>query len=409
MTRRIVWTAVLLLTLLTILATWLMLHIEHVPVQREEPPQSEARRNPYLALERLTARLGGRITRSSDARLLDRLPAGGTVFLEHQRAHRLPGERLRRLLDWVDRGGYLIVVAERPELADPLLDSLGIVRRRPSETNRGSAPTTIEVAVPDVSRRLTVASVRGALESPAQRAVWSAGAPGGEAQMLHLAWGRGHLTIAVDLDGLWSNPHIGRHDHAELYWSLLTRYDDATSPRVLLLSHLQIPGLAEWIWENAWAASVAAATWLICGLWRIVPRFGPRQAPTPPDRRELREHLTAIGRYLWRAGHLSELLVPARAHFHRRLAQSQPAVAALPTAAQAAALAALTHQSATPIANALEAPADTPHAFTETLRMLQALERDFGRARPRKERADATMRDEHPGDPIAAHRRSART
>jgi hypothetical protein len=103
-------------------------------VSVREAPQAEARRNPYLALERLTVGMGGRLTRRSDARVLDQPPAGSTLFLDRRRGHLLPPERLRRLLAWVEAGGHLIAVAEAPQLADPLARQC---RRGPSDGASG--------------------------------------------------------------------------------------------------------------------------------------------------------------------------------------------------------------------------------------------------------------------------------
>jgi hypothetical protein len=87
MTRRVVWTSASAGGVLP-RPFWHVadvINLERVPTQKREPPQSEARRNPWLALERFTARMGGQLTRASDARILDRLPAG-SLLLDRQRA-----------------------------------------------------------------------------------------------------------------------------------------------------------------------------------------------------------------------------------------------------------------------------------------------------------------------------------
>ena len=127
---------------------------------------------------------------------------------------------------------------------------------------------------------------------------------------------------------------------------------------------------------------IAAAVLLGLWLWRIVPRFGSTLPEAPPARRELREHLAAIGPHQWRSGALAALLSPAREHFRSRLALRQPTIAVMPVAEQAAALAALCQRPAARIAAALDGSAETPHAFTDALRMLRNLERDLSRFSP---------------------------
>lgn len=377
MRRRVVVTALLAAAVLAVFALWLSIKLERVPTRLDEPPRSEARRNPWLALERLTQRLGGRLTRLSDARLLDRLPAGGTLLLDRQRGHLLPPERLDRLFAWVEAGGYLIVVAEHAGVDDPLLDRLAVRRAGPQAPRWRRPADAVEVRLPGAAQTLRAAAGGSSLAACGRQPVWRAGRPGGGDELLHFAVGRGQVTVGSALDWQLSNWQIGKLDHAELYWSLLGRYDRSPAPQVLLLSRLQMPGLFAWLWENAWAACLAAGGLIVLWLWRVVPRFGVLRPAPPPARRELREHLAAIGRYQWRAGALATLLRPAREHFHETLRRRQPAIAALPAAAWPAALAAASRRPARRIAAALDGAADTPQDFTDALRLLRNLERDL--------------------------------
>lgn len=375
MRRRFILLALLVASALGVLAVWLVDHLERVPVTLREAPQAEARRNPYLALERFTTRMGGQLTRQSDARILDRLPAGGSLFLDRQRAHLLPPERLRHLLDWVAQGGWLIAVAELPPLADPLLDSLGVRRLPPPDAKHGEYRSIIEVLLPGQSRPLRVDASTQLLAADERQPLWSAGQGERGQQILHFRIGRGRLTVASELDQQLSNRHIGQQDHAELYWRLISRDDPSVQPRVLLLSRLQMPTLFEWLWENAWTTCLAVAVLIAVWLWMIVPRFGSVRPEPLATRRELRQHLAAIAHYLWRTGQLSALLPAAREHFRRHLAQRQPDLAARPLAAQASALTVLSGLPAARIASALAGRADHPQAFTDALRVLRELER----------------------------------
>ncbi len=375
MRRRLLAAGMLALLGLGSLTVWLVDHLERVPVSVREVPHAEARRNPYLALERLTAGMGGKLRRQSDARVLDDPPAGTTLVLDRQRAHLLPPERLRHLLAWVAAGGHLIAVAEDPQLADPLLDSVGVGRATRPVAERPQRPASIAVLPPGGSRPLQVAASRQKLSATGRQPAWSAGDDGQGAQMLQFRIGAGRLTVASELDQQLGNRRLGELDHAEFFWTLIIGKEGSTPPQVLLLSRLQMPTLFGWIAENARAAVFAALLLLLLWLWRIVPRFGSLQPEPAPSRRELREHLAAVGRYLWRSGQLAALLPAAREHFRHRLGQRRPGIAARPPAAQASQLAALSGLPAARIAAALAGPADGPHAFSEALRTLRELER----------------------------------
>lgn len=360
-----------------VIVAWLALHLERVPTRRHEPPAPEAQRNAYLALERFTGKMGGVLERRSDARFLDRLPVGGTLFLDRRRDRLLSPERLQRLLAWVSAGGYLIAVPESPEVPDPLLDALDVRRAEPPQP--GARVAAVDVCWPADARARQIAGAWHLLRAGSRQPVWSAGSADHGQQLLHFSVGRGNLTIAAEFDRLLSNRSLGDHDHAELYWSLLEHYDASPRPQVWVLSRLQMPGLLAWIWEHARAACFSGIILILLWLWQIVPRFGPLRPESPPARRELREHLAAVGRYLWRADCLEALLAPARQRLYSCLALRQPTIAALPVAAQIGALADVTGKPAPRLAAALLGEAPSARAFTEAVRTLRDLEEDLRR------------------------------
>ncbi|MCM8625177.1 DUF4350 domain-containing protein [Accumulibacter sp.] len=375
MPRRFVLAGLLAVGVTAMLIVWLASNIERVPVQRHEPPRTEARRNPYLALERFVIRMGGTVTRHPETRVLDRLPEGGIVFLDRRRLDHLQEERLQRLLGWVEGGGYLIVVAEETGIADPLLDSMGVSRVEPASTEHGSGDRSISLSLPGAERALRVDVARQVLTVGERQPDWLAGEDRRGAQVVNFRLGRGNLTVACELDQQLSNRRIGRHDHAEMFWTLLRFHGHSSPPQVLLLSGFEMPTLAGWLIDQAWAACFATLVLIALWLWRIVPRFGPLRSDPPPVRRELREHLAAVGHYLWRCRAPSALLEPAREHFRHCLAQRRPEVAACSVRAQVSALAALSRLSPAWIALALAGEADDRQAFVEVLRTLQVLER----------------------------------
>jgi hypothetical protein len=231
--------------------------------------------------------------------------------------------------------------------------------------------------VPGSPRTLNIQYRGPGLNTGKRAPDWRSGVAGQGDQMLHYHHGLGHITIVAGLDSLLDNHRIGQLDHAELLWTLLQSYQPEPNRPVVLAARLAVPGLWEWLASNAATALVSGLVLLGLALWRIVPRFGPPLPEPVPDRRELREHLAALGRYLWRAGGLDHWLRAARDAFLTRLALRHPALAALPPAEQAAALAHLTRRSPGLIAAALHQPATSPLSFTAALRTLRNLERNL--------------------------------
>jgi len=416
------------LVLIAIAAIGFITFFEEVPVTRHTPAQPEARRNPYLALERFMQNMGAPLARQNDARFLDALPPGGALLLDNQRRAHMTAARQQALLAWVAGGGRLLVAAEGGARTDPLLAAFKLSRwqrgkasdPKPAEADdddeeQGSAaappdnahscppdapatpvtpadpgawcqqspvppgqkappwPDRFSLRLPDAPRAL-IAGFAGAGLCPGEMAPeWVAGVPGFGAQVVHFRHGQGQITFfARGLHGWFDNRRIGQHDHAEMLWRLLGPPPEG-SP-VTLVTRLAMPTLGEWLLENAAPALAAGAALLLLWLWRVVPRFGPLQPELPPDRRQLREHLAAVGRHVWRQRGQSHWLAVAREAFAQKLASRHPALADLPPGEQVAALAALTHRPVALIGNALHGSVLTPHEFTLVLRTLKNLE-----------------------------------
>ncbi len=390
MTRRVAWITVAVLAVLVLGGTWVLSQFEEVDVPRRDAPAPEARRNPYLAFERFMTRMGRPVIRSGDPGLFDHLPPGGVLILDRNRRAHLTQARVDRLFAWVEGGGYLLVAAEQRGTPDPILDRLGarwveFKPEPPKQDAAADAPPAPAPAAPKWTPPL--ARVPGEAQPfsllPGGLGLKAAGTPaqwtGGEgrfgASVLHYGMGRGNVTVVVNLDRMLSNDAIGTFDHAEFVWALLRHY--RPDGPVTLLARLAVPDLFEWLADYAWGAVIAAAALVLLWLWRIVPRFSTPAPEPAPTRRELREHLAAIGRYVWRAGGLGHWLAVGRAAFHAHLSLHHPALAALPLAQRADALAALTHRSRGLVLAALGGPATTPAEFTRAMRTLKNLEHDL--------------------------------
>lgn len=415
MTRRTFWIIFAALALLVIGGIGFVTFFEEVTVKKRSPPQPEARRNPYLALERFLQRMGRPLQRQNDARTLDALPPGGILILDDQRRAHMTPTRLAHLLTWVEQGGMLIVTPEPGLREDPLLKAFQVSRWQAKKTLQPETedddgeeaapaapalpaavaaadgfcvplpaqagnkpppwPKTFTLQPPGAQRALSMDFSGAGLCAGARAPQWAAGAPGHGAQLLNFRHGQGQVTFINNLRRWFNNWRIAENDHAEVLWTLIE--DTPPGARITLVTRLTVPTLREWLLETMPAALLASAVLLLLWLWRVVPRFGPPRPEMAPERRQLREHLTAIGHYVWRLGGLEHWLQVARESFLQRLALRHPALAALPPGEQASALSRLTHRPPALIASALHAPATSPAAFTLALRTLKNLERSL--------------------------------
>jgi hypothetical protein len=301
-------------------AWWFFTNFERVPTREWVGYQGEARRNSYLAAERLLARLGLAVRHVKTPGELRELPPNGTLILPDRRDALAPDER-RRLLAWVDAGGHLIVEDEDHRRPDPVLDALG-VKRKPGP--KAAPEAAIEVRLPHAPAPLSVRMhARQTLEVP-QAEVMVRGKS--VTHLVHFRRGRGQVTVLNDF-GFMRNPAIGAVDHAEFLWQL-TRFQPGTAA-VLVFDNPEKLSLARWLADHAWAAVAAAALLLALWLWSIAPRFGPLAPDPEPVRRRLLDHLRASGRFQWSVGDGAALAESAREAALRRVARAQADFAGL--------------------------------------------------------------------------------
>ena len=312
MSRRLIWGVAGVVVCLGLVVSWFLNTFERVSVPRRDAPQAEARENPYLALERFLARMGRPVTRTTEADIIHRLPTPGALILDRGRAYHLTDTRQEALMEWVNSGGYLMLVPEGPGTPDPVVDVFDLVwtdallesenqDEAPGDPqrNRPPKPSQRPVVVPGTARPLAVAFQDG-LTTVGEDPEWAATDSNYGAHVLHFVHGQGAVTVIAHLDALVSNNGIADYDHAELVSSLLERYQP--NGAVVLLTRLGIPTLGEWLVAQAPLALASGALLLAIWLWNVVPRFGVVVPEPSPDRRDLHEHLLAVGRFVRKRG-----------------------------------------------------------------------------------------------------------
>jgi len=392
--RRIVWSMVAAVALVTLAAVWFIGHYERETFERRTAPQPEALRNPWLAAERLLDGMGWRVEIAQEAAALDALPRGGVLILSRNRQYHLTPSRSAALFAWIDEGGYLIADASFVAPSDPILQAFDVrsTPRRPNlrpqpegPDDQPDAPPVLPqgrddartpVGIPGYGRVLRMASgppLYAGDVTPAWRVPGRNDRAGNHSdEILEFDRGRGHVTL---VNGLWrfqGPTAIEQQDHAEILVALLSTRGGQVDVRIV--TRLTTPTLFEWLGRNAAAALTSAAALLLLWLWRIVPRFGvPRPAPAT-ERRSLVQHLRAMGRFLWRRHAGTALLDAARANLRRRLAQRGVVAADAPLPAACVAVEHALGVPARDVAHALGGGARTPDQFTAAMATLAALD-----------------------------------
>ena len=265
------------------------------------------RRNPFYLADRLLTRLGRTV---HSVRRLDELPhpldPTATLLIAIP-SYALSAADSQWLLDWVDRGGHLLISVQHPyepgQRLDHLLSPLEIRSQRVE--NRGTEPVSVQLsaAMPPLQIRF-----RSGLQL--NDAFWQS-----------IAWGKGRITLLTDLS-LFTNDWLTQHDHADFLWALLQQ--SHPSGEIWFQYRMLTPSLAQLLWQYAWMPLVGLTLTLLAALWSFSQRLGPLRVPRSGEQRRLAEHLRASSRFLWRQGAGPMLLQAARHYTLRQVERRQP-------------------------------------------------------------------------------------
>jgi hypothetical protein len=349
----------------------------------------EAARNQYYAAQVLLTRMGMPAQSFAQVGALSSLPSeSSTVVITTPRLSLAP-QTSQRLLDWVDRGGHLVLVTwqlwdDKNRTPDPILDSLGVHQflnkdddgaedapdAEPDEPRadqpQGDEPGAdapddqrpagdwSEADFPDRDKPLRVHfDPDFRIEVTDEAIAWLILEIGDDETGSHwvtLRHGKGLLTALSD-DGFMTTPKIGDLDHAELVYRM-SRLGGHRGP-VWFVYGDQRPSALQLLWRHGWMVAGASALLLALWLWSASRRFGPLAGEPPQERRELMEHVRAAGRLEWKNGAASALLAASREAVLARLRERHPGLESLDPADQARALERLSGLPRARVADAL--------------------------------------------------------
>jgi hypothetical protein len=369
---RTAWLITLLvLVLLGGLGLWVMRHFEKQEISLPTGLTGEAATNPLLAAERFLNIMGVTATHLDDSTdLLDK-PQSGDVILITSDRQTLGQGRTRALLDWVRRGGRLVVTVphlpdEEMPPNDPLLKALKLDLRyiEPDTTDYADY---LDVDLPGADDFLQVEFgtdyvLSGAHES--DRVVandWGL-------VMIQRQLGRGTVTVLSDLDFIQYR-RIGDYDHARFLWYLVNG-----KGKVWLIFNNDMPPLWDWLWDHAAETMTASALLLATWLWSRSRRFGPLRGVPVPARRRILEHIDANGRFLWHQRRSAYLIGAVRNALLTSAARRYPAWASLTDSARAVHLGDLVQRDPDTVQRMLGTrTVRHRHEFTRLIRQLETI------------------------------------
>lgn len=298
------------------------------------------------------------------------------------------GTAVDEVLDWVDRGGHLILVPPSRDLGqvEELLEAIDLQLRRverpdseddesdDSDTTEDTADDSADVHV-DGEEYDYIVNLRQTyfrIDAPDHASTLSDDLG---AVAARVGWGNGHITLFAS-DVYFSNFGLTENDHARLFLDAVA--GPVLSEKVWIVYGTAFPSLWELLWTKARYVVVATVLLLLLILWSTMPRFGPRIPDRASSRRSLLEHIAAAGQFTLAQRSSSRLLRSTVAAVLHSAERHHPGISRLPAQQQAKLIAHIAGRSPQDVLDALNCGEPQKHReFTQQIQTLQDLRKSL--------------------------------
>ena len=309
---RVLVLGILLVSLAGWGAHWFLTNHERHSKEFRSGVSPQAKQNSFLAAEQILSRLGiDSNSISGRGHLLNPPPEPG-LLLVNNLGPSLPPERQRDLLNWVRRGGHLVLMPdqlwdkETETSGNRLLDAFGVrllslktvgedeALAGDEQTAQSGEESSVTIDLPGLRQALQVAFDPDLILVDRSGLADRGSAAEEDGYLLRYSIGEGRLTVLSD-HWIFTNNQIGNQDHALFLAELVDGHK-----RAWLLYSSNMPSLIVLLWQNAPQLLISCLLLLSLILWRMMLRTGPMLENREETRRNLMEHLDAAAGYAWR-------------------------------------------------------------------------------------------------------------
>jgi hypothetical protein len=283
------------------LVAWIANHTYWTDIKVPMPLKGEALTNPFYAVERFARALGAHTQWNRGISLP---PAHGVVFISAWNWD-LTSDRRRRIEQWVESGGRLIVDKSLITSTDAFEQWSGIGRQiavPPQQSRVAGAPTTRCYTLDEKvdshgSYSICGMDVASSLKST-RRISWALGhRDAWGLQVVRVRLGHGSVTL---ING---TPFIERglfdDDNGRLF---VAATQLRSGDEIHFFCENSHASLLELAWQLGWPAVCLLMVLIALALWRGSARFGPLAAATDIARRSLAEQIRGTGQFALRVG-----------------------------------------------------------------------------------------------------------
>lgn len=307
-------------------------YFEWVDVEVDIPMSVQARKHDLLAASRYLDHLGYQSVMINSSDFYQQLvPVTDTIVLQTV-PDSLPVDAYDRLLNWVDRGGHLMIGLNgnnESEAALEFLESLGINHTDDFEsppdgsTNKGNDTYLFEIDGLEQGDPITVEmDLQHLFTLWAGTSVTLRGLVQDLFAFVQMEFGSGHVSVFADSQ-FWSNEQIGNKDNARLLASSVAELAVAGGSIYISDKNTNLPGVFTLIWQRwRWFCLLVAV--LGCAWLRQAwVRFGPIGKEPESRSNNFARHLLAVAQFQERHQSADRLLSAARQRVLNRYTTSK--------------------------------------------------------------------------------------
>ena len=298
----VTWILIGSAVIFTLIFYWFVTTFTKVPYERELGYSSEARSNQFLAAEKFLNKLSVGLETRHDFSVFEEVPGQYDTILINGSRIGMSSARREAMLDWVQQGGHLVLLATEfyeydfNSSRDKFLDDRG-VRYYSTEddyTDYSEEESTTSLNFEGFEKDTEVHFyANGYIEDTSGEASFISG-PDHADQFIQYQMGEGLLTVIVDFS-IWQNDRIDEHDHAMFLTQLI-----GNSAKAWLVYNRVQPSLYTLMIQHIPLVVVSFVFILLALLIGQLWRKGPARRDTPPVQREIMQHIAAAGEFAYR-------------------------------------------------------------------------------------------------------------
>jgi hypothetical protein len=354
-------------------------------------PSVKAIKNPFLAAERYLTQIGMNAQSLSDRRLLIDLPSVNDLILINRFGANLPEDREELLISWVENGGSLIVTANRLwdeklfKSGNNLLDRYDIRPIVKLKDKKDHFSWNIETQNPvfeieigeNKTAEVSFLSEKIIIDVDGIADKKQYGKNGDHIIQINI--GQGRLIFLSDNEFLKNN-NLDKNDHAYFLAHLVQGRSERgvqNRSKIWLLYSNNMPSLLSVIWNNACCFVVCFFILLLLCILRLNLKSGPLIPVNNNTRRNLMEHLEALGNFLFKLDKGAEMLKKVQKLTRRYLKDKYFFTTQKTRSEQSAKLAEQINIPVQTVHDALFGDVEDEHDFINKSRVLQELNISF--------------------------------